>query len=63
MCSAAMTSGGEVLGYPDTSDWTNLLKFAQQYEGVSKSVTLSDIMNDEFFTGSNSVSSTSCSGF
>jgi NitT/TauT family transport system substrate-binding protein len=63
ICSSAQTSSGETLGYPNTSDWTNLLKFAQSYEGVPASVTLSDIVTSEFFTGSDPVSSTSCSGF
>jgi len=63
ICSSAQTSSGETLGYPNTSDWTNLLKFAQSYEGVPNSVTLKDLVTDEFFTGSDSVSSTSCSGF
>lgn len=63
ICSSAQTSSDEPLGYPNTSDWTNLLKFAQSYEGVPNSVTLKDLVTDEFFTGSDSVSSTSCSGF
>jgi NitT/TauT family transport system substrate-binding protein len=63
ICSSAQTSTDEPLGYPNTSDWTNLLKFAQSYEGVSKSVTLNDLVTNEFFAGQDTVSSTSCSGF
>lgn len=63
MCSAAQSASKQPLGYPNTADWQNLLKFAQQYEGVAKSVTLSDIMTNEFFTGKDPVSTYDCPNF
>lgn len=63
MCSAAQSASHQPVGYPNSTDWQNLLKFAQQYEGVSKSVTLNDIMTNEFFTGNDPVSTYKCPNF
>jgi NitT/TauT family transport system substrate-binding protein len=63
MCSAAQSANSQPIGYPNTTDWENLLKFAQQYEGVPDSVTLNDIMTNEFFTGKDPVSNYECPDF
>lgn len=49
MCSGAMSSDGNLMGYQNPTDWADGLKFFQEYAGVSKDLTVDDVMTNRFF--------------
>jgi len=61
LCSSAMKSANDVLGYNNVADWTSALSAAKEYANVPSSLTLSDALTNQFFEGSNPVSTTTCS--
>lgn len=60
LCSSAMVSANEPLGYNNTSDWQSALSVAQSAEGAPASLKVSAAVTNQFFEGSDPVSTTSC---
>lgn len=60
LCSSAMISANEPLGYNNMSNWQSALSVAQSAEGAPATLKLSGAVTNQFFTGSHPVSTTSC---
>ncbi|MHB1173315.1 MAG: ABC transporter substrate-binding protein [Lacisediminihabitans sp.] len=59
-CTTAAAKAKSDIGAMTANEWSSLVSVLQKYAGLSSSVTPDKLYTDQFFKGSDSVSSTAC---